>query len=56
MKLGNHIALPFALVADAVSLGQAGVTRRVFQNDENDQMIEAVKAAADLAKAQKDHH
>lgn len=52
MKLGNLIALPFALVADAVSLGQAGVTRRVFQNDQDEQMIDAVKAAADLVREQ----
>lgn len=56
MKLGNLIALPFALIADAVSLGQGGVTRRVFQNDQDEQMIEAVKAAAELARAQKDNH
>jgi hypothetical protein len=55
MKLGNLIAFPFALVADAVSLGQAGVTRRVFENDQNEQVIEAVKAAAELAKAQQNN-
>jgi hypothetical protein len=50
MKLTNLIALPIALVADAVSLGQAGVTRRIFQDEENDKVIEALKALAELNK------
>jgi hypothetical protein len=46
MKLGNLIALPFALVADAVSLGEAGVTRRIMQDERNERDIEALKAIA----------
>lgn len=46
MKLGNLIALPFALVADAVSLGEAGVTRRIMQDERNAREVEALKALA----------
>jgi hypothetical protein len=48
MKLGNLIALPFALVADTVSLGQAGVTRRIMQDERNERDIEAMKAIAPI--------
>lgn len=54
MKLGNLIALPFALVADAVSLGEAGVTRRIFADERADREIEAVKAIAEVLKHTKD--
>jgi len=53
MKLGNLIALPFALVADAVTLGEAGVTRRVFRNERDDREIEALKALVEIMKEQK---
>lgn len=51
MKLTNLIALPIALTADALTLGQAGVTRRIFQDERNDQEIEAVKAMAKILEA-----
>lgn len=44
MKLGNLIALPFALIADTVSLGQAGVTRHILQDERNERDIDALKA------------
>lgn len=50
MKLINLLALPIALVADAVSLGQAGVTRRIFQDEQDEKMIEAMKAIVELNK------
>jgi hypothetical protein len=37
-------------VADAITLGQAGVTRRVFQDEQDEEMIEAVKVLAELQK------
>lgn len=43
MKLTNLIALPIALVADAVSLGQAGITRRIFQSEQDDKFLEAMR-------------
>lgn len=46
MKLGNLIALPFGLVADAVTFGEAGVTRRIMQNERNERDIEALKTIA----------
>jgi len=52
MKLGNLIALPFGLVADAVTLGEAGVTRRIFRDERDDKEIEAIKAVAEILKAQ----
>jgi hypothetical protein len=51
MKITNLFALPLALAADAVTLGEAGVTRRIFQDERNDQEIEAVKAIAKLVEA-----
>lgn len=51
MKLTNLLALPIALVADAITLGQGGVTRRIFQDEQDDKMIEAVKALAELNKS-----
>lgn len=53
MKFTNLLALPIALVADAVSLGNAGVTRSIFQDEQDDKMIEAVKAFAELKKSQR---
>lgn len=44
MKLTNLIALPFGLVADAVTFGEAGVTRRIFRDERDQREIEAVKA------------
>jgi hypothetical protein len=52
MKLTNLIALPFGLIADAVSLGEAGVTRRIFRDERDDKEIEAIKAVAEMLKAQ----
>jgi hypothetical protein len=54
MKIGNLIALPFALVADAVSLGEAGVTRRIFRDERDEREIEAIKALAEVLKQAKD--
>jgi hypothetical protein len=51
MKLTNLIALPFGLVADAVTLGEAGVTRRIFRDERDEREIEAIKAAAEIIKA-----
>jgi len=50
MKITNLIALPFGLVADAVTLGEAGVTRRIFNDERNEREIEALKAAAKIIK------
>lgn len=50
MQIGNLIALPFALVADAVSLGEAGVTRRIFNDERDERMVEALKAIAEITK------
>lgn len=52
MKIGNLIALPFALVADAVSFGEAGVTRRIFADERAEREIEAFKAVAEVLKHQ----
>lgn len=54
MKITNLIALPFALVADAVSLGEAGVTRKIFNDERAEREIEALKAIADICKNKKD--
>ncbi len=48
MKLGNLIALPFALVADTVSLGQAGVTKKIMQDERNERDIEALRALSPI--------
>lgn len=53
MKFTNLLALPIALVADAVTLGQGGVTKRIFQDERNEREIEAVKAVAELLNATK---
>lgn len=50
MKLGNLIALPFALVADAVSFGEAGVTRSIFKDERDTREVEALQAVADILK------
>lgn len=50
MKIGNLIALPFALVADAVSLGEAGVTRRILNDERDSRHIEAINALAEVLK------
>lgn len=50
MKITNLIALPFALVADAVSLGEAGVTRRIFRDERDEREIEAIKAIVEALK------
>ena len=55
MKFTNLLALPIALVADAVSLGNAGVTRRIFQDEQDGKMIEAVKALAKLQESQRNN-
>ena len=52
MKLGNLIALPFALVADAVTFGEAGVTRRIFNDERAEREIEALKAVTEILKHQ----
>ena len=54
MKLSNLIALPIALVADAVTLGEAGVTRRIFLNEQHEKEIEALKVLAEIAKQRGD--
>lgn len=53
MKLGNLIALPVALVADIVSLGQLGVTRRIMQDERAKRDIEALEAIAKIINAMK---
>lgn len=53
MKLGNLIALPFALVADAVTLGEAGVTRSIFTDERNTREVEALKAIADILNSKR---
>ncbi len=50
MKITNLIALPFGLIADAVSLGEAGVTRRIFNDERNEREIEAINAIAEVLK------
>lgn len=52
MKIGNLLALPFALVADTVTLGEAGVTRRIMQDERAEREIEALKAIAEILKSQ----
>jgi collagenase-like PrtC family protease len=54
MKITNLIALPFGLVADAVTLGEAGVTRRIFNDERNEREIEAIRAIAEALKAKGD--
>jgi hypothetical protein len=44
MKITNLIALPFGLVADAVTLGQAGVTRRIFNQESEEKCVEVIRA------------
>ena len=51
MKITNLIALPFGLVADAVTFGEAGVTRRIFNDERTEREIEALKAIAEVVKA-----
>lgn len=51
MKITNLLALPIALVADAVTFGQGGVTRRIFQDERDERQIEAMKALAELNKS-----
>lgn len=51
MKLTNLIALPFAMVADAVTLGHANATKRVFYNDECEQVKDLLKAIAETGKS-----
>lgn len=46
------LALPLTLIADAVSLGQAGLTHRVLNLEERDQELEAIKEAAQLKREQ----
>lgn len=53
MKLTNLLLMPVALIADAVTLGEAGVTRRIFNDERDERQIEAIKAAADALKAMK---
>ena len=54
MKLSNLIALPIALIADGLTLGEAGVTRRIFRDERDEREIEALKAAAEILKHLKD--
>ena len=37
-------ALPLTLAADVITLGNAGMTSKLLQLEENDQIVEAVKA------------
>lgn len=53
MKFTNLVALPFALVADAVSFGQAGVTRRLFNEESEEKCVEALKALAEFNRKNK---
>lgn len=55
MKFTNLIALPFGLVADAVTLGEAGVTRKIFNDERDERQIEAIRAIADALKAKKEN-
>ena len=48
MKIGNLLALPLALIADAVTFGGAGVTNDIMRDEQGNGEIEAVK---DLAQA-----
>lgn len=50
MKITNLIALPFALIADAVTLGEAGVTNKIFRDECYEREIEALKSAAEIIK------
>lgn len=50
MKLTNLLALPIALVADAATLGHAGITRRIFQDERDERQIDVIKAMAELAR------
>ena len=50
MKLGNLLALPIALIADAVTFGEAGVTRSIFRDERDEREIEVIKALAEVAK------
>ncbi len=50
MKLSNLIALPFAMVADAVTLGEAGITNKIFRDERAEREIEALKAASEIIK------
>ena len=43
------LALPFTLIADAVTFGQSDLTHSLLQLERNDQQVEAYKAAL-LAK------
>lgn len=53
MKLSNLIALPFALIADGLTLGEGGVTRRIFNDERCEREIEAMKVAAEIIKESK---
>lgn len=53
MKLGNLLALPLAFLADAVTLGEAGVTHRILQDERNQRDIEALEALAKIINAKK---
>lgn len=52
MKITNLIALPFALAADAVTLGEAGVTRRIFRDEQDEKMIKIITKLAEIKKGQ----
>lgn len=58
MKLKRILALPFALVADIVSLGNMGdrsFTQQVFDEERNEQERAALaKCLADLIRAAKE--
>lgn len=43
MKLLTLIALPMALVADAVTFGEARMTKKILYNDECEQVADVLK-------------
>ena len=51
MKLGNLIALPFALIADAITMGEAGITHRILDDESHSREVEALKALAKIVES-----
>lgn len=50
MKITNLIAFPLGLLADAVTLGEARVTRRIFQGEQDEKILEMFKALTEEEK------
>lgn len=43
MKITNMIMTPVALVADAVTFGEAGMTRSIIEDEREERLIRALK-------------